>query len=132
MSVDVRPFPEVVDADRAGVDPPYDHLDYVGTRLRAPKQPLVIIPTTLTELTGPAFGESAVDPRDADLTRQHAGDPLGERIVLERARPGQRRQAAPRAARRDLAGERRRPVPRTRSTTTTRRSTRTSPGRAAA
>ena len=61
MSVEVRPFPEVVDADRAGPDPPYDHFDYVGTRLRAPKEPLVIIPTTLTELTGPAFGESTVE-----------------------------------------------------------------------
>ena len=82
MSVDVRPFPELVDAERAGPDPPYDHFDYVGTRLRAPKEPLVIIPSTLTELTGPAYGESTVDPRDADLTRQHAGQPLGERMVL--------------------------------------------------
>jgi protocatechuate 3,4-dioxygenase beta subunit len=82
MSTDVRPFPEVVDAVRAGADPPYDHHDYVGTRLRAPKEPLVIIPSTLTELTGPAYGESAVDPLDADLTRQHAGEPLGERITV--------------------------------------------------
>jgi protocatechuate 3,4-dioxygenase beta subunit len=82
MSVDVRPFPELVDADRTGPDPPYHHHDYVGTRLRAPKEPLVVIPATLTELTGPAYGESSVDPRDADLTRQHAGEPLGERIIL--------------------------------------------------
>ena len=76
------PFAEVVDADRAGDDPPFDHPDYVGTRLRAPKEPLVIIPATLTELTGPVYGSSAVGPLDADLTRQHAGDPLGERIVV--------------------------------------------------
>jgi protocatechuate 3,4-dioxygenase, beta subunit len=82
MSVDVRPFPELVDAQRVGPDPPYDHVDYVGTRLRAPKEPLVVIPSTLTELTGPAFGETTVDPLDADLTRQHAGQPLGERMVL--------------------------------------------------
>jgi protocatechuate 3,4-dioxygenase beta subunit len=82
MSVDVRPFDEVVDAERAVVDPPYDFHDYVGTRLRAPKEPLVIIPSTLTELTGPAYGESAVTPLDADLTRQHEGQPLGERIVV--------------------------------------------------
>ena len=82
MSVEARPFAEVVDADRTGADPPYDHYDYVGTRLRAPKEPLVIIPSTLTELSGPAFGESTVDPGDADLTRQHAGAPLGERIVV--------------------------------------------------
>ena len=82
MSVEARPFAEVVDADRTGADPPYDHYDYVGTRLRAPKEPLVIIPSTLTELSGPAFGGSTVDPGDADLTRQHAGAPLGERIVV--------------------------------------------------
>ncbi|HET9288729.1 MAG TPA: protocatechuate 3,4-dioxygenase subunit beta [Gaiella sp.] len=82
MSIDVRPFAEVIDADRAGVDPPYDHHDYVGTRLRAPKEPLVIIPATLTEVTGPAYGESPVEPLDADLTRQHAGEPQGQRIVV--------------------------------------------------
>ena len=42
----------------------------------------MIIPETLTELTGPAYGESAVDELDADLTRQRAGEPLGERIVV--------------------------------------------------
>jgi protocatechuate 3,4-dioxygenase beta subunit len=82
MSVDVRPFAEIVDADRGGPDPPYDHYDYVGTRLRAPKEPLVIIPATLTELTGPAYGESAVGPLDADLTRQHEAEPVGQRIVV--------------------------------------------------
>jgi protocatechuate 3,4-dioxygenase, beta subunit len=82
MSVDVRPFAEVVDADRDGADPPFDHHDYVGTRLRAPKEPLVIIPSTLSEVTGPAYGESAVGELDHDLTRQHTGQPLGERIVV--------------------------------------------------
>ncbi len=75
-------FPEAVDLDRSRIDPPFDYPDYVGTRLRAPKEPLVIIPATLTELTGPAYGESAVAELDADLTRQHAGEPLGERIVV--------------------------------------------------
>ena len=42
----------------------------------------MIIPATLTELTGPAYGESAVGPLDHDLTRQHAGEPLGERIIV--------------------------------------------------
>lgn len=82
MSVETYPFPEVVDLERGGDDPPYDHPDYVGTRLRAPKEPLVVIPATLTELTGPAYGESAVNPLDADLTRQHAGEPQGQRIVV--------------------------------------------------
>ncbi len=79
----VEPFAELVDLDRHDCDPPFDHADYVGTRLRAPKEPLVIVPETLTELTGPAYGESAVLPDDADLTRQHDGEPQGQRIVVE-------------------------------------------------
>ena len=61
-------------------DPPYLYPDYVGTTLRAPKEPLVIVPHTLTELSGPAYGEGAIGPLDHDLTRQHAGDPQGQRI----------------------------------------------------
>ena len=68
--------------DRSGVDPPYDYPDYVGTRLRHPKEPLVVLPHTLSELTGPVYGEGAVGELDSDLTRQHAGEPLGERIVV--------------------------------------------------
>jgi len=82
MPAEGHSFAEVVDLDREGPDPPYDYPDYVGTRLRAPKEPLVIIPTTLSELTGPAYGESAIGELDADLTRQHEGQPLGERIVV--------------------------------------------------
>ena len=50
-------FPRIEDAERAGADPPYDYPDYVGTRLRHPKQPLVIVPHTLSEATGPVYGE---------------------------------------------------------------------------
>ena len=65
-----------------GVDPPYLYPDYGSTRLRAPSEPLVVVAHTLSELTGPVYGESAVGELDADLTRQHAGEPLGERIVV--------------------------------------------------
>jgi protocatechuate 3,4-dioxygenase beta subunit len=82
VSVGERSFGVVSDSDRAGVDPPYLHHDYVGTRLRAPKEPLVIVPATLGDVTAPAFGESAVEASDSDLTRQHAGEPLGQRIVV--------------------------------------------------
>ena len=83
MRVSDERFETVVDADQPGVDPPYDHHDYVGTRLRAPREPLVILPPTLSEVTGPAFGESVLAPSDADLTRQHDGEPHGQRIVVE-------------------------------------------------
>jgi protocatechuate 3,4-dioxygenase beta subunit len=75
-------FATVVDVEREGVDPPYDHHDYVGTRLRHPKEPLVVLPHTLSERTGPAYGDAALAPLDHDLTRQYPGEPLGERIVV--------------------------------------------------
>jgi len=62
--------------------PPYLWPDYVSTRLRAPLEPLVIVPETLSELTGPAFGDGDVEELDHDLTRQHEGEPLGERIIV--------------------------------------------------
>jgi protocatechuate 3,4-dioxygenase beta subunit len=65
-----------------GVDPPYLYPDYVGTRLRAPSRPLILLPQSLTELTGPLLGPGRVEPADADLTVHGAGEPIGERIVV--------------------------------------------------
>jgi protocatechuate 3,4-dioxygenase, beta subunit len=65
-----------------GVDPPLLHPEYVSTRLRAPKEPLVVIPASLSELTGPIYGDGPLSETDADLTRQHAAEPLGQRIVV--------------------------------------------------
>jgi protocatechuate 3,4-dioxygenase beta subunit len=62
--------------------PPYLYPDYVATRLRAPKKPLIILPRTLSDTTGPAFGHDPIGELDNDLTRQHAGEPLGERIIV--------------------------------------------------
>ena len=42
----------------------------------------MILPPSLSELTGPVYGNGAVSPSDADLTRQHDGEPLGERVVV--------------------------------------------------
>ena len=33
-------------------------------------------------IPGPVFGRIPVQPSDADLTRQHQGEPLGERIIV--------------------------------------------------
>jgi protocatechuate 3,4-dioxygenase beta subunit len=68
--------------DDAQVDPPYLHPDYVATRTRAPTRPLVPLPHTLSEVTGPVYGHDRVGELDHDLTRQHEGEPLGERIIL--------------------------------------------------
>jgi protocatechuate 3,4-dioxygenase beta subunit len=73
---------EVVADPVEGPNPPYLYPDYRSTRLRAPKRPLLLLPRTLSELTGPVFGHESVGELDHDLTRQHAGEPLGERIIV--------------------------------------------------
>jgi protocatechuate 3,4-dioxygenase beta subunit len=55
---------------------------YRSTVKRSPSKPLVIVPQTLSELTGPVYGHDAVQENDADLTKQHKGEPLGERIIV--------------------------------------------------
>jgi protocatechuate 3,4-dioxygenase, beta subunit len=82
--VSARPLPERTDAERVadGQDPAYATPEYRSTSLRAPARPLVILPDQLADRAGPAFGEGAVEAAEADLTRQHDGEPLGERIVV--------------------------------------------------
>jgi protocatechuate 3,4-dioxygenase beta subunit len=62
--------------------PSLDWPAYRSTALRHPKRPLVPLPHMLGEVTGPALGESRLGPLDHDLTRQHEGEPLGERIIV--------------------------------------------------
>ena len=62
--------------------PPYLYPNYKSTRLRAPEKPLVILPHTLSEVTGPVYGHGRIGELDNDLTRQHKGEPLGERIIV--------------------------------------------------
>ena len=63
-------------------EPPYDFADYRSTALRHPKRPLIPLAHTLSEITGPVYGQESVGPLDHDLTRQHDGEPLGERIIV--------------------------------------------------
>lgn len=67
----------------AGTHPPNDSPGYRSTILRHPNEPLVIIPHTLSELTGPMYPYGRMEPSDSDLTRQHGGEPLGERIIVQ-------------------------------------------------
>ena len=69
-------------AGEAAWRPPYLYPDYKSTRLRAPKEPLVILPEALADTTRPAYGRGRIGDRDDDLTRQHGGEPLGERIIV--------------------------------------------------
>jgi protocatechuate 3,4-dioxygenase, beta subunit len=82
----------------AGTQPEYLHPAYVSSIQRAPKQPLVVLPDTLSETTGPRFCKEIADEKACDLTRQSKGAPLGERIVVS----GQVRDEDGRAVRETL------------------------------
>jgi protocatechuate 3,4-dioxygenase beta subunit len=64
------------------VDPPYRWPPYRSTEHRAPRRALVPLPHGPTERCGPVFGDGGITPEDADLTRQHPAEPLGERIIV--------------------------------------------------
>src|ERR687888_1323386 len=66
------------------VFPPYLYEAYQSTRRRAPMLPLIDVPLTLSELTGPGPIISSVTPEDADLTRNAGtgGEAIGQRIIV--------------------------------------------------
>ena len=72
----------VYPTDSKKANPPFLYPEYKSTVRRAPVKPLVLVPHTLSELTGPVYGHEAVRETDGDLTKQHAGEPLGERIIV--------------------------------------------------
>ncbi len=64
------------------VDPPLSYPDYRSTALRAPTRPLLTLPESELDLASPVYGHDSIGELDNDLTRQHPGEPLGERIIL--------------------------------------------------
>jgi protocatechuate 3,4-dioxygenase, beta subunit len=76
--------PEVIPYRRhdPASQPPSLYEPYRATVLRSPGKPLVLLPHTLSEVTGPVFGVDAIASTDGDLTRQCEGEPLGERIIV--------------------------------------------------
>ena len=66
----------------AGDHPPNRFDGYRSTPLRAPSQPAVALPHSLSEITGPLLQGERLDAGENDLTRQRMGEPLGERIVV--------------------------------------------------
>src|SRR5919198_3481652 len=74
---------EIIRGDRE-VFPPYLYEAYQSTRRRAPLLPLIEVPLTLSELTGPGPAVSAVTSEDADLTRNAGtgGEAIGQRIIV--------------------------------------------------
>ncbi|CAM5368144.1 protocatechuate 3,4-dioxygenase subunit beta [Streptomyces abikoensis] len=86
-----EPAPHPAQEQIRRTDPGDDAITDAAARavaLRAPLRPAVRVPAPLppppraAELTGPVFGTADVGPLDHDLTRQHRGEPVGERIVV--------------------------------------------------
>ncbi|MFK0250921.1 protocatechuate 3,4-dioxygenase subunit beta [Amycolatopsis azurea] len=68
--------------DQEGTHPPLDYAGYRSTALRHPKEPLIVLPHLLTEVTGPALGPGRIGEFDNDLTKGHEGEPQGQRIIV--------------------------------------------------
>jgi protocatechuate 3,4-dioxygenase beta subunit len=66
----------------AGSQPPLLYTPYGSTIRRAPSKPLIRLPENFVDLAAPVYGYLPIGETDNDLTRQHAGEPLGERIVV--------------------------------------------------
>jgi protocatechuate 3,4-dioxygenase beta subunit len=71
-----------MNTDEAGTQPKLLYPPYTSTVRRAPSQPLIRLPQNFTDLTAPVYGYLPLGETDNDLTRQHAGEPLGERIIV--------------------------------------------------
>ncbi|MDX6355152.1 MAG: protocatechuate 3,4-dioxygenase, beta subunit [Streptomyces sp.] len=62
--------------------PRLDYPPYRSSLLRHPTKDLHHGDPEGVELWAPCFGHQDVDPREADLTIQHGGEPIGERTVI--------------------------------------------------
>jgi protocatechuate 3,4-dioxygenase beta subunit len=65
-----------------GTQPEFHFPPYVSSIARSPRMPLVLLPETFSERTGPVFGHEIIRAHDNDLTAQHENQPLGERIIV--------------------------------------------------
>lgn len=64
--------------------PPYYYEAYRSTVRRSPRQQLIPIPHTLSELTGPGPALGAISSEDSDLTKNAGtgGEAMGARIIV--------------------------------------------------
>jgi protocatechuate 3,4-dioxygenase beta subunit len=77
MTAETAPFRPIT----ANTQPAYDTPSYGSTHLRHPKQPILRIPSTVTETTGPQFAPSRFPPM-ADLSVRDGKQAQGERIIV--------------------------------------------------
>lgn len=64
--------------------PPAYHPGYKTSVARSPRQALLSLEQSVSEITGPTFGHSDIGALDHDLIKNFAktGDPIGERIIV--------------------------------------------------
>jgi protocatechuate 3,4-dioxygenase, beta subunit len=67
---------------RSGSQPEYAYAAYRSSAKRCPTHPLVTIPHTLSEITGPQFTFDDLRACSVDLTKNGAGEAIGERIIV--------------------------------------------------
>lgn len=79
----------------AGAQPEYLYPAYASSQQRAPTLPLIMLEHTNTEVTGPRFDPNEFTPNEHDLTRQHDGEPVGERIIVSGRVLDENNQAIP-------------------------------------
>jgi len=71
-----------VEIPAPGTQPDFHFPPYVSSIARSPRQPLIVLPQTLSNCAGPVFGHSIINALDHDLTVQHEAPPVGERIIV--------------------------------------------------
>lgn len=66
------------------MQPPAYHPGYKTSVPRSPRQALLSLEQSISEITGPTFGHGDLGPLDHDLIKNYAktGDPVGERIIV--------------------------------------------------
>jgi protocatechuate 3,4-dioxygenase beta subunit len=76
-------FGEFMQRDR-DLHPPALTPDYKTSILRSPRNAMISLQNSLSEITGPVFRSDELGPRDNDLILNYAkdGQPIGERIVV--------------------------------------------------
>src|SRR5258708_20339168 len=66
-----------------GQHPPNRFDAYKSTPGRSHAKPAIVLPQTLSEITGPLLQTEHLDTNENDLTRQRMAEPLGERIIVQ-------------------------------------------------
>ena len=80
--------------------------------LRSPRNALLSLQNSLSEVTGPLFGHNELGPLDNDLILNYAkdGEPIGERIIVHGQVLDENGRGVPERVDRVLAGQCRRPI----------------------